>query len=171
MGVRFHAPNSLFASMITPRVAQLMRAMGMETVRVSLESASSAQLDAWNRRITPSHFIDAMRNLGDAGFTRDQIGVYLLCGLPGQQAGDVREAIDTVIAHGGTPRLAEYSPIPGTPEFDRAVEFSALPLKEEPLLHNNTIFHWAAKTMSPEELASLKRHARESQSGMGVPPM
>jgi radical SAM superfamily enzyme YgiQ (UPF0313 family) len=166
---RFHAPNGLFASMITPAVAEALKRIGLETVRISLESASRERLLEWNRRITPSHFVDAMRNLREAGFVRRQLGVYLLCALPGQDPGEVREAIDFVVEHGGTPRLAEYSPIPGTPGWKRAVETSHLPLEDEPLLQNNSIYWWASKSLARGELAELKQYAweRVREAGAG----
>lgn len=165
---RFHTPNSLFASMISPTVAEAMRTLGVETVRVSLESSNVARLDAMQRRIRPQHFLEAMRNLRAVGYRREQIGVYILCGLPGQSVEEVKEAVDLVLAEGGTPRLAEYSPIPGTPEFERAAASTTLPIREEPLLQNNSIFWWLSGAMHPEQLASLKNYVRE-KAMMGVP--
>jgi radical SAM superfamily enzyme YgiQ (UPF0313 family) len=154
---RFHAPNSLFASMITPQVADAMMAMGFETIRISLESASTERLSAWNRRhVLPDHFEPAMAALRGAGFRPDQIGVYILCAAPGQGIEEVQNAIRFVREHGGTPRLAEYSPIPGTPEYELARAASGLPLDDEPLFHNNTIYPWASGNLSAQELSSLK---------------
>lgn len=175
--VRFHTPNGLFTHMITPRVAGAMRAMGMETVRLSLESASPERLAALNRRILPGHFLDAMRCLREAGFRREQIGVYILAALPGQPLAEVREAVDLVIEAGGTPRISEYSPIPKTPEFTRAAAASAerlaamsLPsLADEPLLTNNTIYYMIGEEFAPEELWALKNYARAAARGESAP--
>lgn len=159
---RFHTPNSLFASMITAEVAEAMRALGVETVRVSLETADEARLRSLNRRIRPRHFLEAMKNLRAVGYRPDQIGVYILCGLPGQPVEEVRASIDLVIDEGGTPRLAEYSPIPGTGEWRRAVSSTHLPIATEPLWHNNSIYWWASGAMEPSVLADLKNYAREA---------
>jgi len=220
---RFHTPNGLFAACITESTARAMREIGVETVRLSLESASAARLREWNRRSGPDDFACAMRHLRAAGFRRDQIGVYILCAMPGQSAEEVRESIDFAIAQGGTPRLAEFSPIPGTPEWNRALAENRraadpartplpqdreappwdreaphsllsrdceppkwdreaphsrlithafddtrsslpakpLPLADEPLLHNNSIYYWASGAMPPDTLNSLKRYATE----------
>ncbi len=159
--MRFHTPNSLFASMITREVAEMMRAIGIETVRVSLETANAERLRQLDRRIRPDHFLMAMRNLRAVGYTAEQIGVYILCGLPGQSIEEVRQSIDFVVAEGGTPRLAEYSPIPGTREWASAVAQSSLPLATEPLLQNNSLYAWASGHLSMETLSELKRYAQE----------
>jgi len=163
---RFHAPNGLFASMISESVADLMKNMGVETVRVSLESADAQRLNSWNRRVTPSHFARAMANLQAAGFRRKQLGVYLLCGMPGQTLAEVKDAISLVADHGGTPRLCEYSPIPGTAEWERACANTSLPLEAEPLLQNNTIYGWAAGGLSPEIMSELKNFVRTKLAGV-----
>lgn len=163
---RFHTPNGLSAAYITPRVAELMQAMGMKTVRLSLETSDVERLRSWNRRVLPGHFMEAMRNLREAGFTRDQLGVYLLCAFPGQSVQEVKTAIDLVIEHGGTPKLGEYSPIPGTPGWQQALEATHLPLGEEPLLQNNSVYYWASGALKPEVLTELKHYMAE-QTGQG----
>jgi radical SAM superfamily enzyme YgiQ (UPF0313 family) len=166
--VRFHTPNSLFASMITQPVAETMRSVGVETVRVSLESASDERLRSLDRRVRPHHFVTAMRHLHAAGYAPGQLGVYILCGLPGQSLDEVRQAIDLVIDEGATPRLAEYSPIPGTREWEKAVRATELPIAEEPLLQNNSIFAWASGAVSPEALSDLRRYAIERAAANGT---
>ncbi len=156
--VRFHTPNSLFASMITSSLAEKLMAIGVQTVRISLESASVPRLKALNRRIYPHHFTEAMKNLRTAGFQRDQIGVYLLCGLPGQSLEEVRQAANFVIESGAVPRLAEYSPIPRTAEWTRAVAECRLPIDHEPLLQNNSIFYMISGRLPVEELEGLKNY-------------
>ncbi|MCX7625177.1 MAG: B12-binding domain-containing radical SAM protein [Candidatus Sumerlaeaceae bacterium] len=157
--VRFHTPNSLFANMITPQVAEAMRNIGFRTIRVSLETANDSHLEKMNRRIRLKHFREAMKNLRAVGYGPSEIGVYILCGLPGQTRAEVRESIDVAIGEGGTPRLAEFSPIPGTAEWKWAIQATSLPLEEEPLLQNNSIYWWLSGSMTPEELAELKRYA------------
>ena len=109
----------------------------------------------------PHHFVTAMRHLRTAGYAPGQLGVYILCGLPGQSLDEVRQAIDLVIDEGATPRLAEYSPIPGTREWEKAVRATELPIAEEPLLQNNSIFAWASGAVSPEALSELRHYANE----------
>ena len=72
----------------------------------------------------------------------------------------MKDTIDFVHAAGGKPKLAEFSPIPGTTSFNMAAE--EMPeLKTEPLLHNNSVYSsWISGNISPEELQELKDMAR-----------
>jgi hypothetical protein len=49
------------------------------------------------------------------------------------------ESVDVVNRAGAIPYLAEYSPIPHTPLWERAVASSPYDLASEPLFHNNTL--------------------------------
>jgi len=137
--VRFHCPNALHARFITPELAQLMRAAGFITIRLGLETSDPARQIASGNKVTTTEFGQAVDNLKQAGYEGKDIGVYLLCGLPRQEAGEVLEAIRLVRASGARPILAEYSPIPHTGLWDQAVDASPYPLAEEPLFHNNTL--------------------------------
>ena len=101
-----------------------------------------------------------MENLTRAGFQADQIGVYLLCGLPGQKPAEVAESIRMVRNHGARPYLAEYSPIPGTPFWPEALNCSPFDLANEPLFHNNSILPCQSKHFGLEELQELKQLCR-----------
>ncbi len=50
-----------------------MKAIGVQTVRISLESTSVPRLKQLNRRIYPHHFVEAMNHLKAAGFAQEQI--------------------------------------------------------------------------------------------------
>ncbi len=104
-----------------------------------------------------------MSILSRAGFSSDQIGVYLLCGLPGQTPEEVAEAIRVVAKTGALPYIAEYSPIPGTKMWDDAVALSPFDLAGEPLYHNNTFFACRRPDFSYEDLLHLKELARQAR--------
>ena len=80
-----------------------------------------------------------MRHLKNAGYKTEEIGIYLLCGLPGQSAAEVSDSIEFVHECGAKPVLAEYSPIPGTNMWAEAVTASPFDIQEEPLYHNNSL--------------------------------
>lgn len=161
---RFHTPNGLFANEISAPVAERLKAMGVETIRLSLETGNEDRLRRLGRRVFPKHFIRAVEHLHAAGFSPRQIGVYLLAGLPGQSIGEVRDSIDFVIARGASPYLAEYSPIPGTAQWARAAAESRRPIAEEPLLQNNTIYALVSGALPIEELERLKQYAVDQRT-------
>ena len=61
-------------------------------------------------------------------------------GCPARPPKKCAEAILTVWQSGVRPHIAEYSPIPATPMWDRAVWISPFDISMEPLYRNNTFF-------------------------------
>lgn len=139
LNLRFHTPNAVHIREITPDIARLMRRTGFRTIRLGLETADPSLHDQLDRKVTEGEFPRAVGSLVKAGFDRKQIGVYLLMGLPGQSPESVSNTIDHVAGAGGVPYLAEYSPIPHTGLWEKAVRSSTYDLESEPLFHNNTL--------------------------------
>jgi radical SAM superfamily enzyme YgiQ (UPF0313 family) len=100
----------------------------------------------------------AIHHLREAGFRGEEIGVYLLIGLPEQAEEEVISSIHRVKELGGAPILAQYSPIPGTALWDRAVASSRYDLARDPLFHNNSLFPCWPR-FSWERYTRLKRLA------------
>jgi hypothetical protein len=90
--------------------------------------------------LTKKEWEDGAHNLLEAGFDLDDIGVYILFGLPGQDLNNVEQAVRHVRSFGFRPHLAHYTPIPGSPMFEQACKASPYPLAEEPLYQNNSIW-------------------------------
>jgi radical SAM superfamily enzyme YgiQ (UPF0313 family) len=159
IAVRFHTPNGLHYTKITSGLAGKMRRAGFTTLRLSLESVESVQLAAWRREGEPGRFTQAVRALRDAGYERGDIGVYIMAGMPGQKPEEVERAIETVHAAGATPKLNEYSPIPGTEEWPRVLAVSGPEIEEEPLWQNNSLYYTRPEAFSAEAFERLKRLA------------
>ena len=154
MSANFHTPNGLHARFITSQIAKLMYQAGVRTVRLGLETAS---LKRYDQKLTREEFTQAVYYLLEAGFSPKQIGAYILIGLPEQNISEIEETITFVQKLGIIPRLAEYSPIPGTRLFKKAILNSEYDLINEPLTHNNSLLPCASKTFSFETLHRLKR--------------
>ncbi|HVN70528.1 MAG TPA: radical SAM protein [Desulfomonilia bacterium] len=156
LGVRFHCPNGLHAREITRETALLMRQAGFATIRLGLETADPVRQRRSGNKVTNTEFIHAMENLHSVGYDSDEIGVYILCGLPGQEASEVYDAVWFVKEHGGRPRLSEYSPIPHTKEWEAAKKSSRYPVEEEPLFQNNTLLPCRSESFSYEQYQEIK---------------
>jgi len=104
-----------------------------------------------------------MANLKASGFASTQIGVYLLCGLPGQSPGEVEDSIAVVREAGGLPYLAEYSPLPGTSMWSQVRSTCVYDIAEEPLYHNNSFFACRRPDFTYEDLVRLKELARQAR--------
>ena len=158
--VRFHAPNALHIRALSRDWCGLLYAAGFKTIRLGLETTVDSKSRQWGGKVNTEMYLQAVENLFEAGFSGDDIGVYLLCGLPGQTTDEVAEAILTVWQSGVRPHIAEYSPIPATPMWDRAVSISLFDISMEPLYHNNTFFACRRPDFTYEDMISLKIMAR-----------
>jgi radical SAM superfamily enzyme YgiQ (UPF0313 family) len=162
---RFHCPNGLDFTLLTPAIASKMFQCGFKTVRLSLETAHPKRLTQLGRCQSPEQFVGAVETLRNAGFASEQIGVYIMVGLPNQNESEVRETIDFVMMAGAAPKLTEYSPIPGTLEWQRAVENATVDMEEEPLLHNNSVYYLLSRSLEPGAFERLKTYARNKKDG------
>lgn len=163
--VNFHAPNALHIRAIDEEVAGLLFRSGFKTIRLGLETTHENQQLETGGKVTNQEFQRAIRNLRKAGYTGNDLGVYLLAGLPGQRAGEVRESLAYVREAGARPILVEYSPIPGTPLFEKAKGLSPFDLENEPLYHNNSIFPCRWEGFTCEDYQRLKIELKEAYRG------
>jgi radical SAM superfamily enzyme YgiQ (UPF0313 family) len=139
LSLSFHTPNALHVREITHDVARLLHLSGFRTIRLGLETSDMGPHRDLDKKLSEGEFERAVYNLKTAGFSSEEIGVYILMGLPGQSVESVAGTIDFVGRTGAAPYLAEYSPIPKTPMWDVAQAHSGYDLSSEPLFHNNTL--------------------------------
>jgi radical SAM superfamily enzyme YgiQ (UPF0313 family) len=136
---RFHCPNGLHLRELTGEIAALMFRAGFQTIRFGFETSDMIRQRDTGGKVKNRDLEMAISSLKHAGYRDQDIGVYLLCGLPGQDAAEVRESINYVFSSGAKPIIAEYSPIPGTALWNQAMAASPYPIAEEPLYQNNTL--------------------------------
>lgn len=153
----FHTPNGLFAREIDLELAQLMKASGFKTIRLSLESVIPDLQKASSNKVSTAHFERALQYLEKAGFQRKQIETYLIMGLPGQQYSDVETTLRYVFEQGVLSRLAAYTPIPHTPFWHRAKKAGCVSDAMDPLLTNNTLYPCATADFPAEKFNELRQ--------------
>lgn len=164
--LRFHTPNAVHIRALTPEWCDLLFASGFTTLRLGLETTKPERHRQWGEKVEEGMFETAVRNLVRAGFSRNRIGVYLLCGTPGQSPEEVAEAVGVVRREGVAPFLAEYSPVPGSPMWTDAVRVSPFDLEGEPLYHNNSFFACRRNDFSYQDLLHLKDLALEARTAV-----
>ncbi len=157
LDINFHTPNGLHANMIDEELADLMRMSGFATVRLSVESIEEARLEDSCRKVTPEGFGAAVARLFSAGYGPGEIEAYVMMGAPRQRAREVEATMRFVHDIGAVIRLADFSPIPGTPYFAAAVEEYGLD-PDEPLLQNGSALPHLVPGMA-ERYRSLKELA------------
>ena len=156
LDIRCHTPNALHVREVTPEIARLMAASGFETIRLGVETAVSESRDHLDRKITKGQFLRCIRALKDAGFRKNQIGAYILVGLPGQSIAGVVETIQAVKSSGVLPIMAYYTPIPHSALWKEAVASSRYDLTSDPIFTNNAILPCQKEPFSWETLKGLK---------------
>ncbi len=133
--LRFHTPNGIHAGSVDGPLARLMWRSGFATLRLSLETVDADRQRVTGAKVTTGVFEQAVGHLRSAGFGPQELGAYILAGLPGQPLSEVEATVRYVQRLAVQAKLALFSPIPGTPDGDRA-----LPPDADPLLHNNTVY-------------------------------
>ncbi|BDQ38275.1 B12-binding domain-containing radical SAM protein [Pseudodesulfovibrio nedwellii] len=153
--LRLHTPNAMHIRRLTPEVCTRLKAAGLHTVRLGLETTDFDHRN--DVKLTREEWESGARNLLDAGFDLDDIGVYILFGLPNQDLDNVAHAVEHVRAFGFRPHLAYYTPIPGSPMFETACAASPYPLANDPLFQNNSIWPCVPGGFNWEEARKWKR--------------
>jgi len=160
INANFHTPNGLHIRFIQEDVARMMRLTNFKTIRLGLETAYPQRQISTGGKVYNHEYLRALRNLDKAGFSRNEIEVYVMIGLAGQSLEEVQKTIEFVAETGVIIRLAEFSPIPGTEEWQRAVQMGLLTGEEDPLLLNNTLIP-CLKEEEKEGIEALKGWVRK----------
>ena len=132
----FHTPNGLQARFLSYHGARLMRRVGFINPRLSLEAVDEKRQVASGGKVTSGEVERALRYLEEAGYSPSEVGIYVMMGVPDQPFEEVYETMWFVHRLGAKILLVEYSPIPGTKEWEKSILDDNL----DPLLHNNSLF-------------------------------
>lgn len=135
----FHTPNGLQAKFIDTTTAALMWQAGFKTIRLAYESGSKERQHDMSNKVSNENFARAVTNLYAAGFGPHELDAYVIMALPGQPIHEILWSMAYVHSLGVGIRLAAFSPIPGTVEYDRAVARGEMTVDTDPLLTNNSI--------------------------------
>ena len=157
MPIRFHAPNAMHAKEIDNNLARLMARAGFKTIRLGVETAQFDNRSHLDKKLNRTDFLGSIKALRQADFNPEQIGAYILVGLPGQSLSEVEETIQAVKSAGATPIMAHYSPIPHTALWQTAVASSRYDLASDPIYTNNAISPCQEEPFSWQTLSHLKQ--------------
>lgn len=164
MDIRFHCPNGLHVRFIDDELANLMKESGFRTLRLSLETVNAKRQKETGGKVSSDDLISAVSTLKRHGFTRDDIGVYLMYGLPGQGFDEIKEGVEFLKALDVKINLTEFSPVPGTKCWTDLIGRGIISEDIDPLLTNNSVFFSIFSGYDPEELKRLKLQVKEYNS-------
>lgn len=166
--VSIYNPNAINAALIDSEIAELLMMAGFKEVRIGLETVNPEVQKNTGDKVNLQVFERGIDCLRKAGFRGDSIGVYILAGLPFQQWIDVKDAIDYLSDLGVRAQIAEYTPIPHTPLFDKYSAYARYPIADDPLYQNNALFPFCWEGFTEDRLMFLKHYARE-KNGLIAP--
>jgi len=135
--VNFHSPNALNARFITGDLAELMIRAGFKTFYLGFESASQQWQKRTGSKVFSEELAQATRYLIDAGAEPENITAYQILGHPHIEIQELEASMHFVSSLGIRGMLADFSPIPGTPDGEYCRKWIDL---DEPLMHNKTAF-------------------------------
>ncbi|MBI5779513.1 MAG: cobalamin B12-binding domain-containing protein [Planctomycetes bacterium] len=151
--LRFHTPNGLHIRYIDKPLAQKLYQANFKTIRLGFEGMDEP-------KASPEQLATVIAYLKEAWFTSENIGVYVLMGLPGQGLDKIDRSIEFVHRCGAQVRMAQYSPVPGSADFVKLL--TQYPeLLAEPLLHNKSVYYCHDHGRRFNEFEALKLKAKE----------
>ena len=95
--IRIHAASGMGCRGLTKPVAKAMKSAGFTTIRLGLELGDDLAHKKMGGKVSVGEFQEAVSNLLAVGFNPDDIGAYVLTGLPGQSRQEVDQAVDIVL--------------------------------------------------------------------------
>jgi len=164
MSMRFHCPNGVHARFIDKELADLLKKSGFTTLRISLETVDTNRQTETGGKITSGTFQESIKSLKAAGFTKENIGVYLMYGLPGQELAEVIEGINFLKGLDVRINLTEFSPIPHTKCWNDLIDCGTINENIDPLLTNNSVFSNLFQGYDWKELDALKNSVKKYNS-------
>ncbi|MDZ7401414.1 MAG: radical SAM protein [candidate division KSB1 bacterium] len=164
--IDFHTPNGMHAKEITPDLAKKMFQANFKTIRLSFETVNPARRPDIGNKIDEDALANALDYLEQAGYRRKEIDTYVIMGLPNQSVDEVVEGLLFVIGLGSKAKLTSFSPIPGTLDWDRAVQSGNLDPDIDPLLTNNSIFPLRRADFTYDMFQKVKNLAKVLNYGL-----
>ncbi|HNW81625.1 MAG TPA: B12-binding domain-containing radical SAM protein [bacterium] len=149
---RFHTPNGLHLKEVDENLCKVLKKHDFPQLRFGFETAFTR----FDSKTDIDQLKEKVEMLRSAGFAGEQMGVYLLCGLPGQTVEEVDKTIEIVAKIGARPYLSEFSPVPGTLLYGSHLKESLLDFDTEPLFQNNSVSAWRSPVFNTSAMSELK---------------
>ncbi|NQS89959.1 radical SAM protein, partial [Patescibacteria group bacterium] len=163
--VRFHTPNGLHIRYMNQKLAKRLFQANFKTIRLSFETSNPKKQRDSCYKTSNQDLIRAVDSLKTAGYKGQDIGVYIMIGLPNQDFEEIIDTIDFVHTLKVKINPVEFSPVPETEEYKRAVRDYNFN-EDEPLLQNNSIFPMQTKGMNYKKFWKIKNIISELNSNL-----
>ncbi len=137
LSVNLHSPNAINARFLTKDLAELMVRAGFKTFYLGFESASAQWQKRTGSKVSCDELASAVEHLKAAGADPADITAYQMLGHPYSDIQHLEDSMRFVNGLGIRGTLADFSPIPDTPDGEYCAKYVDL---AEPLNHNKTAF-------------------------------
>jgi radical SAM superfamily enzyme YgiQ (UPF0313 family) len=159
----FHTPNALNARFVSKDLANLLVRAGVKSFYLGFESASTAWQSGTGGKILNEELTHAVNLLLTTGADPAGITAYQIVGHPSSDIQDLEASMGFVHSLGIRGMLADFSPIPGTPDGQACRPWIDL---DEPLMHNKTAFAIIRLGLDPvNRLKELQRQLNKDIDG------
>ncbi|HYF52238.1 MAG TPA: B12-binding domain-containing radical SAM protein [Planctomycetota bacterium] len=162
--VNFHTPNAMNARFISKELAALMVEAGFKIVYLGFESSAYEWQKKTGGKVYSDELARAIENLVAAGADISHIHAYLIMAHPQNEQQNVEASMHYANSLGIRVMLAEFSPIPGTPDGELCRKWVDL---DEPLFHNKTAFPYFS--LGETEVNRIKQLCRALNARHGQP--
>ncbi len=157
----FHTPNGLHAKYMDEELADLFKKANFRDLRLSLETSDEELQEFTGGKVTNNDLKKALRNLREAGFGKNDLGVYILIGAGWLDIDKTMKDILFINSLGAKAILASYSPIPGTKDYKMLLKSGIIEKGMDPLWHNKSIF---PDLLAPNYVESIRKIRRFTSS-------
>ncbi len=154
--LNLHTPNALHCRFLNRQIAGQMVSGGIQSFYLGFESASADWHNQTGGKVTCGELADAVEHLRSAGVDSQHITAYQIIGHPDSETQQAEATMEYIHSLGIRIMLADFSPIPGTPDGDRCGQFTDL---SEPLNHNKTAF--TIRRLGYDSVGRLKDRCRQ----------
>jgi radical SAM superfamily enzyme YgiQ (UPF0313 family) len=161
---RFHCPNGLHARFIDEETATLMKQANFKTIRLGLETVDTERQRDTGNKVNNKDIERAVWLLKKKGFSKKEIGFYIMYGLPGQDIKELKDGINFLKSLDVRIHLTEFSPIRGTQSWNELVQMGLINDTLDPLLTNNTVFSYLYSGYDIDKISRIKISVKEFNS-------
>ena len=157
---RLHAPNGLHIRWIDDAILETMKKCGFVTLRFGYESGDIKHQKEISAKTSRKQIAQKINIIKSAGFKSNDIGIYVMGGLPNQKVEDLLEELSFIASLNVKVKPVFLSPVPHTPLFEYYAE-SFPQLRHEPLSHNDIFFITQLPGWDYSVIEEVKSRARE----------
>jgi radical SAM superfamily enzyme YgiQ (UPF0313 family) len=159
--LRYHLPNGLHVRLVDEETARLLKIANFKTVILAVETLDPLLQRKTSNKLISEDFYRAVNILKKEGFS-DELKVYLLINIPGQNEEDVLRSINVCHELGLRIYLNEYTPIPFTRDWEYLQRIGVVSEKTDPLLLNNKVLpYWSNVGLDAPTIERLKAYVRD----------